>query len=118
MELAPVPLKWTSGLCGMRRGEQPLGVMDSLLFSFVRGARIPRLAHSALPKVEDLLCLSILTEGWMLVPFASAFCTFLTLHIILWEGGEFAVQGCGHDYNERLNLEELIVLHTKLSCYK
>jgi hypothetical protein len=70
----------------MRRGEQPLGVMNSLLFSlrsFVRGLvpRDFRTAHSAPPRVEGLICLSIPTEGRILVPFVSVLCTFLTLHI-------------------------------------
>jgi hypothetical protein len=38
----------------------------SLPHSFVRGARTPRPAHSALPRPEDLICRSSPAEGWLL----------------------------------------------------
>jgi hypothetical protein len=82
--MALVPLEWMSGWCGIRQGEQRIAVMDSLLFSlrsFFRGAHTPRLAHSAPPRVEGLICLRTQTEGRILVPFVSALCTFLTPHI-------------------------------------
>jgi hypothetical protein len=50
----------------MRWREQPLGVIGDLLFSlrsFIRGARTPRLAHTAPPGGGGLICLSIPTEG-------------------------------------------------------
>jgi hypothetical protein len=73
-----VPLKWTSG---MRRGEQPLGVMDNLLFSLrsLLGGSYPETC--AQRTAEGLICLSILTEGRKLVPFVGALCTLLVLRV-------------------------------------
>jgi hypothetical protein len=55
-----VPLRWTSRWCGMRRREQPLGVIYKLLFPYftpsLLGGLVPR---SAPPRVEDLICCSL-----------------------------------------------------------
>jgi hypothetical protein len=78
---------------GRQWREQPLGERDNLtflLFLFLcfllLGARTPRLAHSAPPRAEDLFCLSIPTEGRMLVPLFVLY-VFSLRYISLRHGG-------------------------------
>jgi hypothetical protein len=52
----------------MRRREQPLGVMDNLLFPLLGGS-YPETYASAPPRVEGLICIP--TEGRILAPLVS-----------------------------------------------